>query len=58
MNERMKCFQNSHDSNTMDSSYDEISCVLYELAIVLPEEKSTNWFKMERYLLHKQFKAG
>ena len=58
MNERMKGVQNSHDSNTMDSSYDKILCVLYELAIVLPEEKSTNWFKREMYFLHKQFKAG
>ena len=54
----MKSVQSPNDSNTMDTLYDEFSMVIQESATVLHERKSTEWFKRELYLLHKQLKAG
>ena len=41
----------------MDTSYDDFSKAIPEPATILPEKKSTKFFKRELYLLHKQLKA-
>ena len=58
LNERMKSVQNPHDSNAMDTSYDEFAKAIHESATVRPERKAPKWYKRELYLLHKQLKAG
>ena len=54
----MKSVQNPHDSNTIDTLYDNFSKVIHESTAVLPEGISPKWFKRELYLLHKRLKAG
>ena len=59
LNERMKSVQNPHDSNAMDTSYDEFAKAIHEsAATVRTERKSPKWFEKELYLLHEQLKAG
>ena len=58
LNERMKSVQNPHDSNALDTSYDEFAKAIHESATVRPEKKSLKCFRRELYLLHKQLKAG
>ena len=58
LNERMKSVQNPHDSNALDTSYDEFAKAIQESATVMHERKSPKWFKRELYILHKQLKAG
>ena len=47
LNERMKSVQNPHDSNALDTSYDEFAKAIQELATVMHERKSPKWFKRE-----------
>ena len=56
LNERIKIVQNPHDSNAMDTSYDEFAKAIHESATVWPERKLPKWFKRDLYLLHKQLK--
>ena len=58
LNERMKNVRYPHDSNAMDTLYDDVAKVIHESASVQPERKSPKWFKREPYLLHKQLKTG
>ena len=58
LNQRMKSVQNPHDSNALDTSYDEFAKAIHESTTVQPERKSPKWFKREMYLLHKQLKIG
>ena len=58
LNKRTKSVQSPHDSNAMDTSYDEFAKAIHESATLRTERKSPKWFNRELYLLHKQLKAG
>ena len=45
LNEPMKSVQNQHDSNALETSYDEFAKAIHESATVWPETKSPKWFK-------------
>ena len=47
LNERMKSLPNPHDSNALDTSYDEFDKAIHESATVRPERKSPKWFTRE-----------
>ena len=53
LNERMKSVQNPHDSNALDTSYDEFAKAIHETTTVWPGRKSPKWFNRELYLLHR-----